>query len=95
MKEDPKFDIKTIKEEELCDDLRKLKPEEREAFIKKKAEERGKIQKEIQELSAKRSTFIQEEMKKQPKSTADKTFDEAVKGMIRDQAASKGLKIPE
>jgi hypothetical protein len=95
MKEDPKFDIKKLKEEELDDELKKIKPEEREAFLKKKAAEREEIRKKIQDLSAKRAKYVAEEMKKQPKSDADKSFDEAVKACVREQAASKGIKIPE
>jgi hypothetical protein len=95
MKNDPKFDIKSIKEEDLCEELRKIKPEERETFVKKKAAEREEMRKQIDELNAKRGKFIQEEMKKQPKSEGDKAFDEAMKSAIRDLAGKKGIKIPE
>jgi len=95
MKKDPKFDIKSLKDEELCDELKKLKPEEREAYVKKKAAEREELRKKIDDLNAKRNACIQDEMKKQPKSAGDKTFDEALRSTIREQAAAKGLKIPE
>ncbi len=95
MKNDPKFDIKTVKEEDLCEELKKLKPEEREGYVKKKAAERDDLRKEIDNLNAKRNAYIQEEMKKQPKAPADKAFDEALRGTIREQAATKGIKVPE
>jgi hypothetical protein len=95
MKNDPKFDIKSIKEEDLCEDLRKLKPEEREAYIKKKAAEREDLRKKIDELNAKRNQYIADEMKKRPKSEGDKAFDEALRGTIREQAATKGIKVPQ
>jgi von Willebrand factor type A domain len=95
MKNDPKFDIKTLKEEELCDELKKMKPEERVEYVKKKAAERDALRKQIEELNAKRSAYIQEEMKKQPRSAGDKAFDEAVRTTIREQANTKGIKIPE
>ena len=85
MKDDPKFDVNTLKEEELCDELKKLKPEELTAFVKQKADDRAKIQKEIQELSAKRAAYIQNEMKNSPRTAADQTFDEAVRAMIVEQ----------
>jgi hypothetical protein len=94
-KNDPKFDIKTLKDDELPEELRKLKPAERETFIKKKTEERAEVQKKINELNDKRSRFIAEEQKKQPKSEADKAFDSAVRGIVREQAATRGIKIPE
>jgi len=95
MKNDAKFDIKALKEEEFCDELRKLKPDERVEYVKKKAAEREELRKQIDELNAKRTAFIQQEMKKQPKTEGDKAFDEAIRGTIREQAAVKGIKIPE
>lgn len=95
MKNDPKFDLKTIKEEELSDELKKLKPEEREAYLKKKSEEREAIRKKINDLNVKRSAFIAEESKKQPKTEQDKAFDTVVKATLREQAATKGIQIPE
>ena len=53
------------------------------------------MRKQIDELNAKRSAYIQEEMKKQPRSEGDKAFDEAIRGTIREQANTKGIKIPE
>jgi hypothetical protein len=94
MKEDPKFDWKKLKEEELCEEFRKVKPEEREAFLKKKAEERAEVQKKIGELSASRQKFVDEERKKQPKSDAEKALDEALKEIIRAQATAVGFEAP-
>ncbi|MBA4190049.1 MAG: hypothetical protein C0467_18855 [Planctomycetaceae bacterium] len=88
------FDIKSVKEEELCDDLKKLKPEERLAFLKKKAEERAELQKKITDLSALRQKKVDEELAKKPKTDTEKALDEAVKGLIRDQAKTKGFEIP-
>ena len=95
MKDEKDFDVKKLKEEDLPDDLKKLKPEERETFLKKKAEERAKVQKELTELAAKRAKFVEEEIKKKPKDAADKAFDVAVRGMIREQAEAKGMKFGE
>lgn len=94
MKNDPKFDIKKVPVEELSEELKKMKPEEREAFVKKKAAERDQMQKQINELSAKRQTYINEEMKKNP-SKGDQAFDAAVRGALRQQAQSRGITIPE
>jgi len=88
------FDLTKIKEEELCEDLKKLKPEERLVFLKKKADERAELQKKIADLSAKRKQQIDEELAKKPKTDTEKALDEAVKGLIRDQAKTKGFEIP-
>ena len=95
MKNDPKFDLAKLKDEELCEELRKVKPEERVAYVKKKAEERGVLRKEIDGLNAKRGAFIAEEMKKLPKNPGDKAFDDAMRATIRDLAGKKGIKIPD
>ena len=59
MKQDPKFDLKTVPENELSDELRKLKPERRLEYVKQKAKEReglakmrGELQKRIDGLEA-------------------------------------------
>jgi len=88
------FDLSKLKEEELSEELRKLKPEERLAFLQKKAAERAELQKQIAELSAKRQKKIAEELAKQPRSDTDKALDEAVKGLIREQAKGKGFEVP-
>ncbi len=94
LKEDPKFELKSLKDEELCEEMRKMKPEERQAFLKKKTAEREAIQKQILSLNAKRDQYIREQSKKNP-NAADKAFDEAIKTALREQAIQKGIKIPE
>ena len=93
MKNDKDFDITKVKEEDLCDEMKKLKPEERLAYVKKKAEERAELQKKIGELSAKRQKKVDEEQAKQPRSESEKALDEAVKGVVRDQAKAKGFEV--
>lgn len=94
MKEDKGFDITKLKEAELCDELKKLKPAERLAYVKKKAAERETIQKQITELAAKRQRVIDAELTKKPRTDADKALDEAVKGVVRDQAKARGFQTP-
>ena len=88
------FDITKIKEEDLCDELKKLKPEERLEYLKKKADERAGIQKKIADLSAKRQKKVDEELAKTPKTDAEKALDEALKSVIREQAKAKGFETP-
>ena len=78
----------------LPEELRKLKPEERVAYVKEKLAQREAMQKQIAELNGKRQAYIAEQMKKNP-SAADKAFDEAVKKAIKQQAQDRGIKIPE
>ena len=94
MKADKGFDVKKLAEAELPDELKKLKPEEREGYLKKKADERDAVQKQIGELSVKRAKFIEEESKKKPKDPADQAFDESLRATIRAQAKDKGFEVP-
>jgi hypothetical protein len=87
------FDITKLKEEELCDELKKLKAEERLPYLKKKSEERADLQKKINDLSAKRQKKIDEELAKTPKTDTEKALDDAFKGVIRDQAKAKGFEV--
>ena len=90
MKDDPKFDVLKLKDEDLCEDMRKLKPEERLTYLKKKAEERATIQKSINDLSTKRAGYIADERKKQPKNPGEVALDEALKSIIREQSTTPG-----
>jgi hypothetical protein len=94
LKDDPNFDITKVPEAELCDELKKLKPAERVAYVQKKRTEREALQKEIAGLSTKRAEYLKEEMKKQEKE-GDKAFDEAVRAALREQAARKDITIPK
>ena len=87
------FDITKVKEEDLCDELKKIKPEDRLAFLKKKAAEREDLQKKIAELSVSRQKKIDEELAKKPKTGGDKALDDAFKSVIRDQAKAKGFEV--
>jgi len=91
---DPKMDLSKIKEEDLPEELRKLKAEERIPYLKKKLEERLELQKKINDLAAKRAKHIDEETKKQPKNENEKALDEALRSTIRTQAKDKGFEVP-
>jgi hypothetical protein len=93
-KADPKLDLGKLPADQLPEKLRKMNAAEREDYVKKMAEQRVQIQKEIVDLSAKRALYVQEEVKKNP-SKADKAFDEAIRAAIREQAARKGIKVPD
>jgi hypothetical protein len=94
LKNDPKFDIKKVPESELSDTLKKMKPEEREKHVKDMLAKREDLQKQIQKLSQERDEYLRDLAKKNP-SKEDRVFDEAVRGALREQAAAKGIKIPE
>ncbi|MGE0431045.1 MAG: VWA domain-containing protein [Planctomycetota bacterium] len=88
---DGKLKLADIKDEELPENMRKMTAEEREAFVKEKAAEREALQKQIDELSKKRAAFIAAEQAKQ--SAGKPTWESAVFGSMKDQAARLGIKL--
>ena len=88
------FDVKKLKEEELPDEMRKMTPEARVAFVETKSKERAEIAKQIKELAGKRDAYIKEEVQKKGLDT-NKAFDEAVRKSIMEQAGKKGFEFEE
>jgi hypothetical protein len=93
LKSDPHFDVKKVPEAELPAELKKMKPEAREAHVKKRLAERDAVQKQINDLGRKRDAYVAAERKKNG-SKADKAFDEAVRAALRDEARRQGIEIP-
>lgn len=86
------FDIKKVKTEELPEEMRKMTPDERAAFVEKKGKERGEIATQIKELSTKRDAYIKDELQKKGLDT-NKGFDQAVRKSITEQAGKKGFEF--
>jgi len=77
--------LKRVKEADMPADFKKLKTDaERETYVKEKAEERAKLNKEAIELDKKRSDFIAAEMKKKGK--GKDSFDSNVLDMLKKQS---------
>jgi hypothetical protein len=94
LRQDPKFDVKKVPAADLPEALKKMTPEQREKHVRDLLAEREKLQKQIAELAKKREAYIEQERRKAP-TAADKVFDEAVRGALREQAKKKGLDIPK
>lgn len=82
--------VSELKEEELPEELRNLQKDEREKVVAEKSKQREEIQKQINELAAKRQTVLEAEMKKSG-SKADSAFDAGVYRCVQDQAKKKGI----
>ncbi|HEX8915570.1 MAG TPA: vWA domain-containing protein [Humisphaera sp.] len=89
---DKDFDVSKLKPEELPEDMRKLAPEQRKAYVDQKAKEREAIQAQVKELAAKRDAYVRAEQEKKG-ITGDKAFDAAVQGTLKEQAEKKGYKF--
>lgn len=86
------FDWTKLKEDQLPPEMKKMSLAERKAYVAKKTAERKAIQEQIKDLSAKRETYIQAEMKKKGQS-GDKALDAAVRKTVVEQAQKKGFRF--
>ena len=80
--------LEDVKEEDLPDELKKLKPAERQAYVDKKAADRKSLQEKIKELSQAREKHVETELKKVRAGGAN-TLDRAIIEGVRKQAATK------
>ncbi len=91
---DAKFDINSLKAEEMPEQLKNLTPEKRTEFVKNLVEKRQGLQKQVLELTKARDEYIRAEQKKTP-TPAAQAFDQAVQETIRIQAETRGIVIPK
>jgi hypothetical protein len=89
-REQKDFSLEKLKEAELPAEMQKMSLEERKTYLDDMAKKREGIQKEINELNAKRQNYISEETRKSGKST-DKAFDAAMLAAIRVQAEKRNF----
>ena len=81
-----------IKDAELPAELKKMKGEEREEFVKKLQAERDDLKKQVLELDKKRMAFIAKKQA-EDKAKGDKDgFDDQVLEMLRKQAGKVNIK---
>ena len=81
--------IAETKSEDLPEEMRTMSMAQRKAYIGRKAEERAKIQAEIQSLNDKRLEFIANNT---PQSEKDKMLDASMMKAIKEQGTAKNLK---
>ncbi len=75
----------TVKDDELPDALRAMKPEERQEAIAKRMGERGKLNERMTDLVRKRDAFIADQQKKRVAGKPSDSFDQAVQSTLRAQ----------
>ena len=93
-KEDDKKILDKVDLKSLPDSLQKKNKTELEAIINQKSIERGGIQKEIQEISKKRETYIaNEKINKVKAGNNSQTLESEVEKIIREQATRFNMKI--
>jgi len=76
--------LSAVKDDELPDAFRTMKPEERQAAISRQMSDRKALNDRMTELVKKRDAFVAEQQKKQPVKAAD-SFDRAVQSTLKAQ----------
>lgn len=84
-----KIKLADIKDEQLPEEMRKMSLQEKRAWLKKKANERDEIRKQIQKVSDQRKKYIAEQRKKDAEKPKSDAFGDALLKSIRGQAAKK------
>lgn len=80
-----------VKEEDLPDELQKIAPDKREAYVKQKLAERKKLQAEIGKLAAERDAYLQHERARQAEASGKDTLGDAVVTAIQKQLVQAGF----
>src|SRR5262245_723028 len=86
-----KVKLESIKEDQLPDDLKKMKPEERKAHVEKLQKERDELKKKALELDKKRLDFIAKKQADE-KGKAKDGFDTQILDSLRKQAEKVNIK---
>ena len=77
-----KYDYEEIEEAKLSDELKKMDPEQRTAYLKEQVAKRAELQKKLDELLAKRRDFVTAEKARLTKEGKGDGFDKKVSEII-------------
>lgn len=83
---DGNVQVRSVAEDRLNEEMKKMSPEEREKFIAAKIESRKQCQARIAELGEKRQAFIKDKI-----GQSKDSFDQAVRDTLARQAARVGI----
>jgi hypothetical protein len=83
-----KLDVAKAKDSELPEELRKIAPGQRAQYVVMKQKERDELHGQLRKLTEEREKFVAAKQKEQGK---DQRLDQAVTGIVREQAAKKAF----
>lgn len=87
---DREVDLKTMKAEDLPEEMKGMTPAGREEYVKKLAAKREEIRDKINRLNMERRAFIEKAEKEQ---NGDDTLDTAIIKAVREQATEKNFRF--
>jgi len=82
-------DLSSVAEENLPESIRAMPAVEQQRLITETADKRAKLEKQIEEVAKKRSTYMRQEMEERESSAG--SLDDQLVGALRAQAKEKGL----
>lgn len=82
--------VEDVKDEELPENMRAMKPAERAAYVASMKAKREEIQNQIADLGKQRTEFLQKEQERRAGAGAD-TFESALRKAVRSQALKQGF----
>jgi hypothetical protein len=85
--------LEEIPEAELPENLKKMTPEQRKAYVDEQQAKRGEIQKKIVQLSDERNKFIAQKRREASTQQAGNTLDAAVINVVHEQVAKKNFEV--
>jgi hypothetical protein len=86
-KKEKKLDVAALEEAQLPEEMKKMAPKEREAYVEKKSKERETLQASISKLNDDRRKYVAAEQKKL---SLDNSLDKAIIDAVRKEATKKG-----
>ena len=87
-----KVKLNEVKDEQLPDDLKKMKPEERKAHVEKLQKDREELKKKALELDKKRLEFIAKKQAEDKEKGKVDGFDSQILDTLRKQAEKVNIK---
>lgn len=90
----PDFDLSKVKKEDLPEALRAMSPEQLKDHVDTQAKKRADLQKQVGEIGQQRDAFVLE-LRKKLAERGHGVFEEAMLESVREQAASRGFRVPE
>jgi hypothetical protein len=85
-----KVKVEELEEDELPEEMKKMSPKERKAYVEKQKKKREAIQAQISQLKKDRETYVAEKRKEM---SDDDTLDAVMVKAIKDQASQKKFKF--
>jgi hypothetical protein len=92
---DGKVELSKIKEEDLPENMRKMKVDERKKFVEQQGVERRRVQERINTLNGERNKYVADKRKEMAAESGEKTLDQVLVEAIRTQAKAKSFEFAE